>query len=363
MGVTLDPLKLSILFFLALVIFLGFLLVAGLSYLPLSRLFDALVTRFSPQDIYQEIVVPYRIWLTLTVIAIVLDTVVVALPNPTWLNWLEFPIGIFIALNVIILAFQLFEKLFNNYFLGVALEDRTKINSELIALGQYLGKATIVLSIIFSFSQTHHINLIGLVASLGVAGAAIAFASQKIIEEVLWSIVLFLDRPFSVDEYIHLPDRTLGKVESIGWRSTKIRLSGKNTLVIIPNSHLAQDRIENLTRAKRVISMVTLRFFHSMSEQEKALIQDLIVDSASDILGIDHDLTQVTFQEIVDREGRNCVRAQVIFFILGTTEGSMELRRGLLEIARENMTQKLQTHGITFDCEQSTVDVVQPMNI
>ena len=108
------------------------------------------------------------------------------------------------------------------------------------------------------------------------------------IEQILWSVVLYIDQPFTVDDYIHLPDRTLGRVESVGWRSTKIRLSGKNTLMIVPNSNLAQVNIENLTRAERIISMVNLAFFRAMANEEKALIQQLILASTSDILGIDH---------------------------------------------------------------------------
>jgi MscS family membrane protein len=166
-----------------------------------------------------------------------------------------------------------------------------------------------------------------------------------------------------VDDYIHLQDRTLGKVESIGWRSTKIRLSGKNTLAVIPNSNLVKENIENLTRAKRVISMITLTFFSRLSENEKALIQEFIFQSTDDILGIDSELTQVNFKDVIERGGDQCVRADIIFFILGAADTSMELRRGLLEIARDNIVNRLEIYGIAFNCEQTTVDVPQEMTI
>lgn len=360
---SINPLQLSILFFLALVLLLGCLLIAGLSYLPLSQLMQAFIKRFAPGKIYRSMSLAFKVWFVLTIVIIALDASFLTLPSPTWLEWLEFPLGIIVAIDVCLFSFQVLDQLFENYLLGVALEDETKINSELLALGQYLSKATTVLVIIFCFAQTHQINLIGLLASLGVAGATIAFASQKIIEEILWSIVLLIDRPFNVDDYIHLQDRTLGRVESVGWRSTKIRLSGKNTLAIIPNSNLVKENIENLSRAKRVISMITLTFFTEVSEYEKALIREMILDSTDDILGIDHNLTQVTFRDIVDRSGEPCTRAEVIFFILGATETSMELRRGLLQIARDNIINRLQNYQIAFHCEQTTVDVPQQMTI
>ena len=351
---------------LGLIIMLTFLLLTGLSYRRLPQLIDSFTDQLlsaEVEEVYQTVIKPHRLWLGWTILLAIVDLTVLAIAAPTWLTLLEFPLGLLLAINVALLGFKLFTQLFDSYLLEMVLKEERKINSELLALGEFLTKAVVVLIVVFLFAQTHQINLVGLVASLGIGGVAIAFASQKVIEQILWSVVLYIDQPFTVDDYIHLPDRTLGRVESVGWRSTKIRLSGKNTLMIVPNSNLAQVGIENLTRAERVISMVTLTFFRAMSNEEKALIQQLILGSTGDILGIDHQLTQVTFQDLVDESGQNYIQAQVIFFILGTTENSMELRKGLLEIARENIVKRLQNYGVAFKFEESIVDVTQPMNI
>ena len=342
------------------------LLIAGFFYRGFPRLIDLLVGRFSSPavgEVYQQVIQPNQLWIGLSTILLIVDLMVLILPKPEGLKWVEFLFSLLLAINAIFLSFDLFNRFFDRYLLEIALKDERKINSELLALARFLTKAAIVLTIAFLFAQTHQINLVGLLASLGIGGVAIAFASQKVIEQILWSIVLYIDRPFVVDDYIHLPDRTLGKVESVGWRSTKIRLSGKNTLMIVPNSNLAQISIENLTRARRIISMVNLTFFRAMSDEEKALIQQLILDSTRDILGIDHQLTQIGFQDLPNESGQNYIQAQVVFFILGTTETAMELRKGLLEIARENIVTRLQDYGITFTVEERIVDVTQPMNI
>ena len=315
------------------------------------------------REIYRNVFAPYKDWLIVAIALTVLDIIILAIPFPSWTNLLEFPLGLLVGITIGSLGIKIFQELFDNYLLGIAVEDKTKINSELLALGKFLSEAIIILVVIFLFAQTHRINLIGLVASLGIGGVAIAFASQKILEQILWSIVIYIDRPFSVDDYIHLPDGILGRVESIGWRSTKIRLSGKNTLVIVPNSHLAQVNIENLTGARRVILIVDLTFFRSMSDEEKALIKQLILGGTSTILGIDGSLTQVTFSDRQDPGGQPLVQAQIIFFILGTAETSMELRKSLLEIAKENIIQQLREYGINFKLEEKMIDVAQPMNI
>lgn len=351
---------------LSLVVIFTFLLIVSLSYKQLPQLVSSLANQFfstESEEIYQTVIKPHQRWLNWTALFAIIDLIILSIYAPRWLTVLEFPLGLLLAINITFLGFKLFTKLFDSYLLEVAFKDERKINSELLALAKFLAKAVIVLMTVFLFAQTHQINLFGLVASLGVGGVAIAFGSQKVIEQILWSVVLYIDQPFTVDDYIHLPDRTLGRVESVGWRSTKIRLSGKNTLMIVPNSNLAQMNIENLTRAERVISMVNLAFFRAMSNEEKALIQQLILGSTVEILGIDHQLTQVTFKDLVDESGQNYIQAQVVFFILGTTETSMELRKGLLEIARENIVKRLQDYGITFKFQESIVDITQPMNI
>ncbi len=52
------------------------------------------------------------------------------------------------------------------------------------------------------FAEIHQINLIGLFASLGIGGLAIAFAAQKTLEQLLGTVVLYLDRPYLPGEYI-----------------------------------------------------------------------------------------------------------------------------------------------------------------
>ena len=361
-----DTLQVTASLLLGTITFLSLLLVAGMSYMQLPKVAHLLFDRFSEtknQEIYQKVVAPYQGWLNWVIVVSFADLVILVVPTPNWWGWFEFPLSLLLALNISFLGFSLLKELFDHYLLGIALDNKGKINSELLVIAKFICNALILLIVVSVFAQTHQINLFGLIASLGIGGVAVAFASQKVLEQILWSIVLYIDRPFTVDDYIHLPDSTLGRVESIGWRSTKIRLSGKNTLVIIPNSQLAQSRIENMTRARRIISIAELTFFRDMSDEEKALIHQLITDSTREILGIDHRLTQITFENAIDASGQNYVQTQIIFYILGAAESSMELRSNLLEIARENIVDRLQEYGINFSFEENTLDITQPMNI
>lgn len=315
------------------------------------------------QKIYDYVIVPNNTIIIFVATLIAFDLSLIFVEKPDYLKIIEWFLGLLIAISISFLGLKLCQDFFDNYLLGVTLEEKTKINTELLSLGNFLTKAVIVLIVVFIFAETHQINLIGLVASLGIAGAAIAFASQKILEQILWSIVLYIDSPFRVGDYIHLPDGTLGKVEGLGWRSSKIRLSGKNILAIIPNSNLAQLRIDNLSQAKRGILILNLTFMKNLSDEEKALVSQLILTSTGEIMGIDHQLTQVTFKENNTPTGSKKIQVQAVFYVLGAAENSMELRKSILQIARENIIEKLQSYGMTFSFEEKLLDVTQPMNL
>ena len=202
--------------------------------------------------------------------------------------------------------------------MDVAIQSERKINSELLLVTRFIANGLFVIVVVVIFAQIHNINIIGLLASLGVGGLAIAFAAQKTLEQILGGIVLFLDRPFVVDDYIRLPDDTFGRVESIGLRSTKIRSSGKGTLVIVPNSTLAGSNIENFTSTKKVISLFYLRFSRLLTEEDKAFVKQIILNSTEDILGIDPRSTDVKFHTL-DPEARSPqTQAHIYFFMLGT---------------------------------------------
>jgi MscS family membrane protein len=168
------------------------------------------------------------------------------------------------------------------------------------------------------FGQTHAINIFGLVASLGVGGIAVAFAAQKVLEQLLGGVVIYIDKPFRVDDYIGLPDGTFGRVEAIGLRSTKVRTSGKGTLAIVPNSAIIQSRVENFSGASKVMAIVHLNLYRVVSDEERALIRQVVQESTRDIFGIDDRSTDITFRNL--DEGR-LTQVQTTLFILGSQRG------------------------------------------
>ena len=87
-----------------------------------------------------------------------------------------------------------------------------------------------------------------LLGGLGIGGIAIALASQETLSNFLGSITLLFDRPFEVGDRV-VVDNIDGTVESLGFRSTRIR-TGLDSQVTLPNSKLASSSVNNFGRRK-----------------------------------------------------------------------------------------------------------------
>ncbi len=102
----------------------------------------------------------------------------------------------------------------------------------------------------------------GLIALGGVSGAALAFASKDLVSNWFGGIMLYLDKPFKVGDWIRSPDREIeGTVEYIGWRITKIRTFDKRPLYV-PNSLFNNITVQNPSRMthRRIYETLAVRY-------------------------------------------------------------------------------------------------------
>ncbi len=89
-------------------------------------------------------------------------------------------------------------------------------------------------------------NISTLLAGLGIGGLAIAFALQKIFEDIFASFSIFFDKPFQQGDYI-LIGADSGVVQHIGIKSTRIQtLQGEE--LIVSNTELTTARVHNYKR-------------------------------------------------------------------------------------------------------------------
>lgn len=87
------------------------------------------------------------------------------------------------------------------------------------------------------------VNVTALIAGISIGGLALALAAQETVKNLIGSVMIFVDRPFQIGDYI-VTKTASGTVEEVGFRSTRIR-SAENSVLTIPNGTLANMVIDN----------------------------------------------------------------------------------------------------------------------
>jgi MscS family membrane protein len=109
------------------------------------------------------------------------------------------------------------------------------------------------LAVLHSFG----VNVITVLAGLGVGGIAVALAAQKTLENFIGGITVYADEPVRVGEFCRFGG-TVGTVEEVELRSTRVRTLDR-TVVTIPNSEFSNLPIENFARRDRIWYHPTIR--------------------------------------------------------------------------------------------------------
>ena len=144
-------------------------------------------------------------------------------------------------------------------------------------------KLTLTVLIVLPIFQILGISISGMLAFGGMGGLIVGMAAKDLLANFFGSIMIYLDRPFKVGDWIRSPDRNIeGTVEKIGFRLTVIRTFDKRPLYV-PNSVFTNIAVENPSRMKnrRIKETIGVRY-----DDAKKL--PLILDDVRDML-IQHE--------------------------------------------------------------------------
>lgn len=148
----------------------------------------------------------------------------------------------------------------------VALTDPEKVKEPLdrttvTAIGKLIRISAIITAALV-LMQTLGYSISGILAFGGVGGIAVGFAAKDLLANFFGGLMIYLDRPFIVGDWIRSPDRQIeGTVEKIGWRLTSIRTFDKRPLYV-PNSTFTNITVENPSRMtnRRIYETIGLRY-------------------------------------------------------------------------------------------------------
>ena len=236
------------------------------------------------------------------------------LPLPTLPNVRGFVFGtlrILIAADVLWFLFRVVDVV-SAYLLRLAGRTESKLDDQLVPVIRKALKATIGIIGFVWVAQLLGYSVSSLIAGLGIGGLAVALALQDTLGNFFGSIFIFLDRPFTVGDWIKMGDIE-GIVEDIGFRSTRIR-TWPAPLVSVPHKTGAAAAVDNWSRRpkRRVLPTVGVTYETRAPQMEQAVagIRRIIESDEA----VDQDFMLVSFTDF----GESSLNILIYYFTVST---------------------------------------------
>jgi small conductance mechanosensitive channel len=202
-----------------------------------------------------------------------------------------------------------------------------------------IGRVLVSLLFAIMALQNLGVELLPLVAGLGVAGAGIALAMQGVLGNLFAGLTIILTKPFRIGEYIGIVGEE-GAVETITLFQTTLAHPDRSR-VVIPNRKIAGEILHNFGKIRQVNILVGVAYDTDLNAAI-AMIQD-VVQSNPRVLRDVEPVIRVSL--LADSSVNIAVKPWVASTDLGLA--SSEINQAILETFR--------SRGIVIPCPQYEV--------
>lgn len=157
---------------------------------------------------------------------------------------LHFIWNILFVLIIIIVAYYL-NKIFNIILLSLLKLNKKYENTPMIIIK--VVNIIIYLIFIIIILDYFGIAISPIITTLGIGGLSIGLALKETFESLIAGFYIIFEKPFKIGDFITLDSGISGKVDNIGWSTTKLTTFG-NQVIYVPNSKFKTSIITNLSR-------------------------------------------------------------------------------------------------------------------
>jgi len=249
--------------------------------------------------------------------------------------WKVFELAIFCSLTWIVL--RLIDYLGLVWMHRASLTE-SKSDDQLIPFFKEALKFIIaIFALFFMLGAIFKINVASLIAGLGIGGLAFALAAKDTIENLLGSFTIFLDKPFAIGDTVKVGN-VEGKVEKIGFRSTKIR-SVERSLITMPNKRMIDAELDNLSMKSMTRATFPIGIHYSTPLD---IVQEFMNEIRKSLATNNKLKDDATVR--IQRVNENTIEILILFFVLTNDwEEYMQAREevlfSILRIAQQNQIQ------------------------
>jgi len=196
-------------------------------------------TNLEVNKVLKKLAHPISLLVTVAFIDTIFPSLQFGLTINTW---------VFLALNIaktifwIYVFFKLVQVVMSIYS---EFTERThsRLDDQLVPILHNFLNGVVIIGGTFRLLTLFGIDTTTLIAGATIGGLAFALASQDTVKNLIGTIMIFIDKPFHIDDWIEAGE-VVGTVEQVGFRSTRVR-AADTSVYQIPNSKLAEIVINN----------------------------------------------------------------------------------------------------------------------
>jgi MscS family membrane protein len=186
-------------------------------------------------------------WLLLMLGGVYITLPGLALPHEL-VDPVERALGVACIAVVVYWVWRLFKDVAMYYGRQLVESTETSLDDVLLPIVNQLGPLVIGVGGLMVILEYLGVRLESLLVAVGGISFILAFALQDILSNIFSGLSLVVDTPFAYRDLIVLADGTVCEVRHIGLRVTELYNVNSHSIIYVPNSQLANERLVNMTR-------------------------------------------------------------------------------------------------------------------
>jgi small conductance mechanosensitive channel len=191
--------------------------------------------------------------------------------------------------------------------------------------------------------QNLGVELLPLIAGLGVAGAGIALATQGVLSNVVAGLTIIFTKPYRVGEYIGVAG-VEGEVESITLFNTALKHLDRSR-IIVPNRKVVGEILQNFGRIRQSEIRVGIAYDSDLPSVLGTIRE--VVQANSRVLAEPSPVIQVI--TLADSAVQIAIKPWVAVGDYGTVPGELNL----------SLVEELHRRGISIPCPKREVRLLK----
>lgn len=208
-----------------------------------QNLLVRLLLKYGKVDIARNYILPVAKPLSLFVVFMFVRLLIPVLQLPAWItSYLIKGVDAVLPLFATIFFYKLVDVL-SAYMEKLARQSENTLDDQLVPLVRKILKTFVIVVGVIAILKGFRFDIWPLLTGLSIGGLAFALAAQDTLKNLFGSLMIFVDRPFQIGDWVTSGDID-GTVEEVGFRSTRVR-TFRDSVMYVPNSIISNSNVDN----------------------------------------------------------------------------------------------------------------------